>query len=421
MSDPPGSRPLGVVITYPYPIGERSTGGPRTLREIAWGLAALGDRIHVLTVSSNMGRRVFPRPRVAEELLGRDADAAYERHGVELERLAQNPLHLHLDALSVHRAVERLTREHRIDIVLGHYHEAAFLPRLLERRGVSFGFLATWQTYAPLAERLTGLGGAWWRWLRRRTILEPARAADVHFAISRFTRHELIDILGIDRERIVIAPLGVDRTFARIERRPPQAIEHLIYFGRYATSKGFGDALEALGKLAAQGERGWRLRLFGEGRRDLVEEAANRHGIADRVEVRGAVGDEELRRQLGWADLAILPSHAESFGLAIAEAQAAALPVIAYRAGAVPELVVDGVTGYLAPPGDTDALAALLRSAIDDPAAAHHAGSAGRERITTRFTWERTAKTIHATILALRDGSFPPRVDKLAPIRGVAP
>lgn len=403
MSGSLDSRPLEVVITYPYPIGERSTGGPRTLREIAWGLAALGDRVRVLTVSTNMGRRVFPRPRVAEELLGRDADAAYERHGVELERLPQNPLHLHLDALSVRRAVERLTRERRVDIVLGHYHEAAFLPRLLERRGVAFGFLATWQTYAPLAERLSGLGGAWWRWLRHRTILEPARAADLHFAISRFTRSELIDILGVQPERIVLSPLGVDRAFARIERRAPEAIRNLLYFGRYARSKGFGDALEALGKLAARGDRDWRLRMFGEGHRQLVEEAARRHGIADRVEVHGSVGDEELRRQLAWADLALLPSHAESFGLAIAEAQAAALPVVSYRAGAVPELIEDGDTGFLAPTGDTGALATALRRAMEDPTGAHRAGLAGRERVTSRFTWEGTARTIHAAIRALRD------------------
>lgn len=408
MSSTTHSRPLDIVITYPYPIGERATGGPRTLREIAWGLAELGDRVRVLTVSSNMIRRVAPRPAVSDEMLGHDSDAAYRQHGVDLERVPQHPLHLHLDGLPVRRAVERILRRQPVDIVLGHYHEAAFLPRLLRRHGVRLGFLATWQTYAPLAEPLTGIGGFWWRFIRHRTILAPSRAADIHFAISRFTRRELIDILGIDPDRIVVSPLGVDESFCRIERRPPEAIRHLIYFGRYAPSKGFGDALEALGRLAARGRRDWELRLFGEGRRDLVEAAAREHGVTDRVEIRDAVGDEELRRQLAWADLALLPSHSESFGLAIAEAQGAALPVVAYRAGAVPELVEDGVTGYLAPLGDTAALAGQLERAMADPAGTHRAGLAGRERIRARFTWRRSARTIHDAIAALRDGADRP-------------
>ena len=77
--------------------------------------------------------------------------------------------------------------------------------------------------------------------------------------------------------------------------------------------------------------------------------------------------DEALRAELEQADLAIMPSHAESFGLALAEAQAAGLPVVAYHAGSVPEVIDDGVSGWLAPLHDVDRLAAFIEAATRDP------------------------------------------------------
>ena len=70
-----------------------------------------------------------------------------------------------------------------------------------------------------------------------------------------------------------------------------------------------------------------------------------------------AVGDEGLRRELKDAHLAIMPSHAEAFGLSIAEVQAAGIPIVAYEAGSVSEVVENGVTGWLAPFRQVDRLA----------------------------------------------------------------
>ena len=108
----------------------------------------------------------------------------------------------------------------------------------------------------------------------------------------------------------------------------------------------------------------------------------------------GPLDDAALRRELQWAQLAVLPSHFEAFGLAFAEAQAAALPVVAYRAGSVPEVVEDGVTGWLGPTRDVEQLSANLNRALLDPAEARTRGLRGRERARSLFTWERTAETI---------------------------
>jgi len=125
-----------------------------------------------------------------------------------------------------------------------------------------------------------------------------------------------------------------------------------------------------------------------------VRRVAEELGIGELVEVAGHAGDEELGEELRQAQVAILPSHSESFGLSIAEANAAGLPVVAYRAGSVPEVVEDGVTAWLAPLRDVDALAGCIETAMSDPEAAWRAGLAGRKRALTEFRWERTAERI---------------------------
>src|SRR5439155_25014186 len=137
----------------------------------------------------------------------------------------------------------------------------------------------------------------------------------------------------------------------------------LVFFGRLVREKGIGDALAALGQVARSG-RDFRLRVLGSGNVAHVHALAREHGIAERVEVLPHQGDTRLQEELEEAQLALLPSHSESFGLSIAEAQAAGLPVVAYAAGSVPEVVEDGKTAWLARTHDIDGLAAALTGAM---------------------------------------------------------
>jgi glycosyltransferase involved in cell wall biosynthesis len=82
----------------------------------------------------------------------------------------------------------------------------------------------------------------------------------------------------------------------------------------------------------------------------------------------------------------------ELLGLAVLEAMASATPVVASRTGGVPEIVRDGETGFLVPPGDVGALRDRIEELLRDPALARRLGRQAREVVLDRFTWERTAE-----------------------------
>jgi glycosyltransferase involved in cell wall biosynthesis len=403
----PAASP-SILITHGWGLGT-PTGTARHVQELARHLALEGARVTVLCVSTS-GYSGFPRPKLPPELSGREIERELAGLGVRVVRVDPHPLHWTLDGRRVRRAVERLLEEQSFDAVLGFFNEAACLPPLLAPRGVTFGYIATWLSYRMALSR-TGAGprGLLMRAANRRFVVEPYRAAEVLFANSEFTAGELVDVLGCDRRRIHVTYLGVRDAFHAIARVRPEKVERVLFFGRLVREKGIGDALAALARVAREG-RAFRLRVLGSGNAEHVRAHARALGLAARVEVLPHQGDAHLLEELGRAHLALLPSHSESFGLSIAEAQAAGLPVVAYSAGSVPEVVEDGQTAWLAPLHDVDGLARALGAALSDPDECFRRGIRGRERAGRLFRWDRTARRVLDGLPAAR----PSRRDDLA-------
>jgi glycosyltransferase involved in cell wall biosynthesis len=392
MSSPPVSP--SILITHGWGLGTPS-GVARHVQELARHLALEGARVTVLCVST-AGYSRFPRPKLPSELHGFEIERELAGLGVEIERVDPHPLHWTLDGRPVRRAVERLLARRAFDAVLGFFNEAAYLPPLLRPRGVRFGYIATWLSYRMALSRErngTGLRGLLMRTANRRFVVEPYRAAEILFANSEFTRRELVEVLGCDAERIRVTYLGVRDSFHEIERARPEKVERVLFFGRLVREKGILDALSALGQVARAG-RAFELRILGSGNAELVLAVARQHGIGERVLVLPHQGDAHLLEELERAQLALLPSHSESFGLSIAEAQAAGLPVVAYAAGSVPEVVEDGKSAWLAPLGDVDGLARALTAALSDPDECFRRGNSGRERVGRLFRWSLTARRV---------------------------
>lgn len=120
--------------------------------------------------------------------------------------------------------------------------------------------------------------------------------------------------------------------------------------------------------------------------RDRLEGIARELGVADRVAFTGH--REDVPAVLAALDLFVMPSLFEPFGRVLIEAMAASRPIVATRAGGVPEIVLDGETGLLVPPGDDAALAEAALALLADPARARRLGDAGRRRVAEAFTLE---------------------------------
>lgn len=107
---------------------------------------------------------------------------------------------------------------------------------------------------------------------------------------------------------------------------------------------------------------------------------------------KGHVSWEKMAGLYRAAAVFVMPSWFESFGISVIEAMAFGLPVVASNAGALPEIVEDGVTGLLVPPGDANALAGGILRLLRDPALRRRMGQAGRERVRERYGAERVAR-----------------------------
>jgi glycosyltransferase involved in cell wall biosynthesis len=170
---------------------------------------------------------------------------------------------------------------------------------------------------------------------------------------------------------------------------------NLLYAGRLVRWKGVEYLIEALPQLQTPDVRVW---IAGQGpyQPDL-EALAARLGVADRIRWLGTVPQEQLPALYRAAAVLVGTSFVnETFGIALAEAQACGRPVVASRFGGFPEVVEDGVTGLLCTPQDAPDLAAKLDTMLADPERAAAMGAAGRARVLRLFTWDAVVDRLEA-------------------------
>lgn len=174
---------------------------------------------------------------------------------------------------------------------------------------------------------------------------------------------------GVDPSRIAVTPPGTMKPLSPRAARDTGAVLELLTVATVTPRKGHLVLIDALAQL---GRDDWRLHSIGSLTRDPAHVAAVRRAIAaHRLATRITLSDEIPQVQLGAAyeaaDLFILPSFLEGYGMAFAEALAYGLPIIGTRAGAIPDTVPEDAA-ILVPPGDAAALAAALRRLLDDRA-----------------------------------------------------
>jgi glycosyltransferase involved in cell wall biosynthesis len=155
---------------------------------------------------------------------------------------------------------------------------------------------------------------------------------------------------------------------------------YLLFVGRLRIRKGVEVLLEAMALLAKQPEA--RLLIAGDGEhRAALERRTAELGLGARVRFAGRVSAAEVRALLARAAALVVPSTYEGMPLVVLEAMAAAVPVVASRVSGIPEVVLDGETGWLVPPEDPPSLARTLEELRRDRAEAARRGAAGRARV----------------------------------------
>ncbi len=213
--------------------------------------------------------------------------------------------------------------------------------------------------------------------------------SDAVTAVSSFLRDETCRQLAV-RTPIDVIPnfIDPDRHDVRVPHCIPDKDSErqvtLMHISNFRPLKRLGDVVEVFRRVSARMDA--RLVLVGDGpeygkTRALVESL----GLEHRVRFVGVV--DEIEPVLKAADLLLLPSETESFGLVALEAMASGVPVVASRVGGLPEVVEHGVSGYLAPVGDVEAMARFSLEILGDCAGSRRFGRAARERAVEMFDY----------------------------------
>ena len=230
-----------------------------------------------------------------------------------------------------------------------------------------------------------------------------ARESDALIACSASMAAEVAELFGPGLSEISVIPNGIDSSrWPFAVRRAHDGPPELLYFGRLEYEKGVHDAIAALPRVR-RAHPGTTLTIAGDGtQQDWLVEVARKHKVLKAVHFSGRADHDELLALLHRADVAVLPSHYEPFGIVALEAAAAGAPLVTTTVGGLGEAVIDGETGLSCPPRDVAALASAVCTALADPAAAQRRAVAARERLTSEFDWHTIADHTAAVYLGAK-------------------
>jgi len=221
---------------------------------------------------------------------------------------------------------------------------------------------------------------------RKSAILGIFRRADAIVVLGQFWRQYLVDHLQQPAAKIHVVANGVPDPGLNSPPPPtPGQPVNILFAGQVGQRKGVGDLLAALA-LPSVRNLPWCLTVAGSGEIPAHQEKAQQLCIADRVNFLGWVSVEEVRRHMRSAHIFVLPSYQEGLPMAILEAMANALPVISTPVGSIPDMLLDGVTGLLVPPGNPTALSNAFERLLTSPQLRASLGANARKLYLRDFT-----------------------------------
>ena len=247
-------------------------------------------------------------------------------------------------------------------------------------RGLDLAAAKWWRR--PLVRRWYGFAGMQKRVARRIPDL---------LTVSSSSAADIAADFRVSPDQLHLVPLGVDTELFNPDaaQRVPGRIVAISSADR--PLKGIGNLLRALARLRVHHDV--ELQLIAKLEQDgPTEKLIAELGVSDIVRVSGGLTDAEVAALLASAEVACIPSLYEGFSLPAVEAMASGTPIVASRAGALPEVLgTDGECADLVAPGDVDELTAALGRLLDSPERRARLGAAGRRRAVEVFSWESVA------------------------------
>ena len=291
----------------------------------------------------------------------------------------------------------------RYDMLFSHYWLSGEVACLL-RPELATGWAHVAHTLGIIKNRTLATGARPEPQLRIRVEGEIAQQADLIIASTADEGQELVDGYRADPDRTFVVPPGVDLAmFQPLDRADARrqigygSGRLLLFVGRLERLKGVEVAIRAMALLHDREHEDLRLLVLGEDSRDgdesekeRLKAVASELGVRERVDFIGSVAHHELPYFYSAADVCVMPSYSESFGLVALEAQACGRPVVASGVSGLRSVVRDEVSGYLIDGHDPALYAERIGRLLADPELAQQMGRRGR-LLAQRFSWGRTA------------------------------
>jgi glycosyltransferase involved in cell wall biosynthesis len=377
--------------------------------------ASGGMKEHVLALSrglSSRGSEVHIAAPGGSEIAKAATEAGFTVHEIPLV----GPLNPVQDPRAV-RALARIIYDGGFDVVHAHGFKAGFIGRLAVRlagAGVR-PFVVT--AHNHVLTRSDTSASARWRYRAVERSLE--RYVTRYIAVSDSIRQELTEAYALPPEKVVIVRNGVDvtpflepqdRAVAREAIGVPVDGQVVGLAARFSAQKGLRDLVAAVPELTRR-VPGISVVIGGSGplEGELRSQALSL-GVADSLVWPGHISTPDVPRFLAALDVYVSPATTEAFGMALIEAAAAGVPTVATRVGGVPEVIIDGETGFLVAAHDPSALAQAIVCLLDDRKSAARLAAAARERARTEFSPQRMidgTMAVYAEAIAAIDGPAP--------------
>jgi starch synthase len=227
------------------------------------------------------------------------------------------------------------------------------------------------------------------------------RGAAMIFTISERLRQSFIDLYGISPDKVRTAYAGpnfdLDLVDEMLARPKPNVSPAVLFIAKEFKRKGGDTVAEAFRQLLARMPDA---RLLFAGAEALPVEFANLKNV-ENLGLLDKTNPQQLHRLLSAyreSDMLVLPSRHDPFPTVIREAMFFGIPVVASNIWAMPEMVIDGETGYLIQPGDSDALCAKMTQLLTDSSLRRDIGAAARRRAEKMFSWDAVGEVLHTSI-----------------------